>query len=447
MSGQLIRGDCLVAMARMDANSVDSIVTDPPYGLGFMGKLWDHGAPGIPFWAEMLRIAKPGAYLLAFGGTRTVHRIAASIEDAGWEIRDMLMWGYATGFPKSLDVGKAIDKAARGFPQGTNRPDPDNPNAGRYKTQRTEGKRDVGDKGQHFGAGPGQFMLEAGIAVEYTPATDDAKKWDGWGTALKPAFEPIVMARKPLSEGTVAANVLRYGTGAINIDGTRIGPNPGYRYNSDRNGTTFHGEQGDRIKQTSDKRGVEVIESQAGRWPANVILTDPIFDGDVEGVVGGGAQESPATYRRSVDADGGVVGWNTEAEGSEVPGYGDTGTYSRFFLIPKASRSERERGLHDVEPRRETAHRRTGDMDTPFLRGETVRHNPHPTVKPVNLMRHLVRLVTPPSGKVLDPFLGSGTTAIAAEAEGFEWIGIEKEAEYAELAKARILGNREKVEA
>jgi site-specific DNA-methyltransferase (adenine-specific) len=383
-------GDCLDVMAAMEPESIASVVTDPPYDLlttsrngsrrinnpdtpagrtarGFMGKTWD--GTGIAFrpetWALALAVAKPGAHLLAFGGTRTVHRMTVAIEDAGWDIRDCLVWGYASGFPKSHNLDG---------------------------------------------------------------------EWDGWGTALKPAWEPIVMARKPL-RATVAVNVALHGTGALNIDDARIGLG---------GGTAGAGAGAGAVVFADGLNGTRAVPVPGlGRWPANVILTDPIFDGDVEGVVGGGYTESgEAHVLRRGGTTGLGMGFGSSAAGDVTDAtYGDSGTYSRFFLIPKADRAEREPvGLRGFDQSREMAHCRTGDMDTPYLRGETLRRNVHPTVKPVDLMRHLIRLVTPPSGTVLDPFLGSGTTGLACEMEGFPWIGIEKEAEYVAIAEARLFG-------
>jgi site-specific DNA-methyltransferase (adenine-specific) len=429
-------GDCLEVMAGMPDASVDAIVTDPPYdllttsrngsrrvnnpdtpagrtGRGFMGKTWD--GTGIAFrvetWAEALRVAKPGAHLLAFGGTRTYHRMAVAIEDAGWEIRDCLVWAYASGFPKSLNLDR---------------------------------------------------------------------DWKGWGTALKPAWEPIVMARKPL-RGTVSTNVLTHGTGALNIDGTRIpldaGEAPdgrdGEATASTRYGDKVHATPGRRIRgPQSDPRkregvvGTDLGISNAdvekfqlaqrestermaslGRWPANVILTDPIFDGDVDGVVGGG--EAAVGKMHSFHRNGPqreIYGKDALAGYQVSETYGDTGTYSRFFLIPKADRSDREPVLGGYV---EASEHRTLSGGVSVAEGRTavrgrpgLRENSHPTVKPTDLMRHLVRLVTPPGGRVLDPFLGSGTTALACEMEGFEWIGIEKEAEYVAIAEARLNGTQ-----
>lgn len=423
----LHHGDCLDVMAAMEPESVDAIVTDPPYGLEFMGKEWDKFAPeptikrsgwdvaasqhkitehteGSPFgrvayhkrrstwecrgcgkrdgfrnahpcgdqwsavwidpkplealsfqawcqqWAEAAyRVAKPSAYLLAFGGTRTVHRMTVALEDAGWIIRDMLVWGYASGFPKSK-------------------------------------------------------------------------------ASLKPAWEPIVMARKP--------GPLRM----LAIDECRIPIDPGDKWFK---GVTFVNSSGWQPGSPADRGDIEAKADPAGRWPANIVLTDPIFDGGVEGVVGGG--EAVSRGGAAFTKAGYEGGWTPPNDGTVQIGYGDTGTYSRFFLIPKADRADREPVLGGL-PLRNAAvpagpvpgmPRQDGSM-----RGPVTRANVHPTVKPVDLMRHLVRLVTPTGGVVLDPFLGSGTTAIAAEMEGFEWIGIEREAEYVAIAEARLNGTQ-----
>jgi DNA modification methylase len=316
-------GDCRDEMAKMGASSVDAVITDPPYGLNFMGKEWDHGVPGITFWTAAIRVLKPGGHLLAFGGTRTYHRLMCAIEDAGFEIRDCLMWLYGMGFPKSLDVSKAIDEAAG--------------------------------------------------AVE-------AARWQGWGTALKPAWEPIVLARKPLA-GTVTGNVLKFGTGALNVDTCRIASSEANPSIARRKGATSHLS----TRSAAEAHAEGKMESRTrpevyaadhpgeslGRWPANLILDD----------------ESA----RMLD----------EQSGEGV---------SRFFYCAKAAPSERH----------------------------SAGKNDHPTVKPVALMRWLCRLLTPPGGLVLDPFCGSGTTGIAALVEGFRFIGIEKDAPVAATASRRI---------
>ncbi len=380
-----------------------------------MGKTWD--GTGIAFdpatWVACLRVLKPGGHLLAFGGTRTSHRMVCAIEDAGFEIRDSVVWMYGSGFPKSLDVAKAIDKAARGVPQGG--ADPTSAHHGQYKTQATEGKRSEGDKGQGFGAGPGQFMAQVGRKIpggaypnQDVPdvyLVNEAEPWQGWGTALKPAHEPIVVARKPLSLKTVAANVLAHGTGALNIDGCRVSAE----------GEIIHLPQSDPSKRTgvvgtpvdrfqeAQRASIERANTM-GRWPANVIL-------DEEAGALLDAQVSPSTSRKGRprgSAESGE-GWGMTKTGAE---YVDAGGPSRFFYCPKTSASERSAGLPNK--------------------------NIHPTVKPIALMQYLIRLITPPGGTILDPFLGSGTTAIAAHNEGFEFIGIEKEVEYFVIAKQRI---------
>ena len=415
MSDKVVRGDCLDVMKRLPDACVDAIVTDPPYGLvankkggsgiasvnldtpygrardgtgngsgGFMGKAWDSCVPGVEFWIEALRVAKPGAHLVAFGGTRTYHRLAVAIEDAGWEIRDCFSWLYGSGFPKSLDASKAIDKStgenrdralrftawmrstgisiatinaatssAMGSHYLTDKSQPAIATADMFDLLRPhlpevpeEIERLVAERtgiewtaykqravvghakvpiGHAFAGEAYQGVGNTGnnIVPLTAPATDAARQWQGWGTALKPAWEPIILARKPLV-GTVAANVLAHGTGAINVDACRIGE----------------------------------------RWPANVALDE----------------EAAAML----------------------------GEPSRFFYTAKTSRRERGEG------------------------------NVHPTVKPVSLMRWLVRLVTPKGGNVLDPFAGSGTTLLAAHLEGFDYLGIEREAEYVEIIRKRL---------
>lgn len=320
---RLYVGDCLETMRGMEAGSVDAVVTDPPYGLEFMGKDWDGSVPGAAFWSEALRVAKPGAYLLAFGGTRTFHRLTVAIEDAGWEIRDCLSWLYGSGFPKSHNL---------------------------------RGER------------------------------------EGWGTALKPSWEPIIMARKPL-RGTVAANVEAFGTGALNIDGCRIGTEEITTLNTpgvDKFAHKFSGSLVPKVGNTT----------HTGRWPANVLL-DP---------------EAAA----AVDSQA----------GEEV---------CRFFYVAKPDKSERDEGLDGLALRQAGVKNDSGRgySETDPHR-EILRRNHHPTVKPVDLMRYLCRLVTPPAGLVLDPFMGSGTTGRAAIQEGFAFVGCELSPEYAEIAARRI---------
>ena len=348
MTYQLHLGDCLDMLATLPDNSVDSIVTDPPYGLSFMGKKWDYDVPSVAIWEQCLRVLKPGGHLLAFAGTRTQHRMACRIEDAGFEIRDMIAWVYGSGFPKSLDVSKAIDKAA-----GAEREV-----IGSYKGASNIGKESTSS----------YITTESGTATDVfitAPATEAACQWSGWGTALKPALEPITMARKPLS-GTVAETVLQHGTGGINVDGCRVGTE--IRLNqSAGNKNLEHRTTVTPISSHNETDGRECI----GRWPANII-----HDGSNEAAL---ALKSGA----------------------------------RFFYTAKAGKDDRE------------------------------TDNNHPTVKPTTLMAYLCRLVTPPGGTVLDPFMGSGSTGKAATVNGFRFIGIERDPEYHKIAQARISNQHE----
>ena len=367
----LLKGNCLETLKTLEDNSIDSIVTDPPYELGFMGKSWDNS--GIAYnqdlWAQCLRVLKPGGHLLAFSGSRTYHRMTVAIEDAGFEIRDQIMWLYGSGFPKSLDVSKAIDKAA---------------GAKRARVPTNEG---IASGAGNYGGGGKQ--LRNGTKQVDEAITPEAQRWQGWGTALKPAHEPIVVARKPLI-GTVANNVLTYGTGALNIDGSRVGTGTGevrtYEVVDMRGGN-----YGQDKEAYADRPKLERTTIDQGRWPANVI-----HDGSEE-------------------------------------------EWSRFFYCAKASKSERNAGLEGL-PERETEKMDGGPFVSPTGRDSTKikMSNFHPTVKPLALMRYLIKLVTPPGGTVLDPFLGSGSTAVAATLEGFDWIGCEMTEDYFPIIEARV---------
>ncbi len=390
----VINADCIEHMNTMPPESVDSIVTDPPYHLtskngqskGFMGKEWDGGdiAFRTEVWEAALRVAKPGAYLLAFGGTRTFHRMAVAIEDAGWEIRDTVMYVYGTGFPKSHNVGKAIDKEA-----GVER---------EVVGQRVHARKGVKIAEERTAIGAGSFGEER-IGNVTVPATPEAAQWDGWGTALKPAWEPIIVARKPL-EGTVAANVLAHGTGALNIDGCRVGTN------DDLNGGAYAATGTERHDGWGMQRaGAGAYAQPQGRWPANLI-----HDGSDEVLAGfpdaGGAF---APVRRGHSGKSNGIYGDFAQKGDDGASFrNDTGSAARFFYCAKASKADRDEG------------------------------NMHPTVKPTALMRYLCKLVTPPAGTVLDPFMGSGSTGKAARMEGFGFIGIEQDAEYIDIARARI---------
>jgi site-specific DNA-methyltransferase (adenine-specific) len=397
----LHHGDCRGVLASLPDCSVDSVVTDPPYELGFMGKAWDGSgiAYSVEMWAEVLRVLKPGGHLCAFGGTRTYHRMACAIEDAGFEIRDSLHWVYGSGFPKSLDVSKAIDKAAGaereviGFSKGVTVAASDNRHGGINRGA-------VGIK-----------QVSADVPVT-TAATDAAKQWEGWGTALKPAHEPIVLARKPLI-GTVAANVLTHGTGALNIDGARVGttdelPNAG----GDRVVTNEVYGKGLGV---SSGRSAEL----AGRWPANVI-----FDTEAGALLDEQSGVSRSGQNRQDRGKGGI--W---AEGNGVPcgpQHGDTGGASRFFTAI------------DWVPEVDVPFRYVPKPGKRERTCEGTVSGSHPTVKPLALMRWLVRLVTPPGGTVLEPFAGSGTTLMACVMEVFNGIGIELTDEYLPIIEGRV---------
>jgi site-specific DNA-methyltransferase (adenine-specific) len=388
----VILGDCIDVLRELPDNSIDSVVTDPPYGLskepdieevltkwmagedyehrggGFMGKTWDSFVPGPSIWREVYRVLRPGGHALVFAGTRTQDLMTISLRLAGFEIRDVIEWLYFSGFPKSLDVGKAFDKRA-----GAER--------------EVIGKgRGIGKKGGETYSKYGGF--KAGEIEITASATELARKWDGWGTALKPAHEPIIMARKPLG-GTVADNVERWGTGALNIDGCRVGNEElVYSPKGIRPGQGNY--VGDNYKPNNPNTTVK------GRFPANIVTT-----------------ETDAFWSKYCNI--------TPPE-----------------LSKKASKKDRNSDWRGEEI---TLPERILEKEAPLRHAEnrtTSARNTHPTVKPTDLMAWLVRLVTPPDGIVLDPFAGSGSTLVAAKREGFQYIGIEREAEYVEIAKARV---------
>lgn len=410
----LILGDCLEKLKKLDANSVDAIVTDPPYGLKFMGKKWDYDVPSTAVWLEAIRVLKPGGHLLSFGGTRTYHRMVVAIEDAGFEIRDQVQWIYGSGFPKSLDISKAIDKAAGAEREVIGKKltyrEPQSPN-GWDCTKRAE--------------------------FETAPATDSAKQWQGFGTALKPANEPIVLARKPLEKGlTVAENVLKYGTGALNIDGGRVGTDSTVRTRGDSQSTSGW---------NSANRS-PVGGSESGRWPANVLLDEAaaeMLDTQTGELHPSGNKSKNLTTSATSQFGIGVNGIGQTTD------YKDSGGASRFFYVAKASKRERNAGLEGMPVvRKSHMQTKNGEGERSMTEGfpDTFQQNHHPTVKPVKLMEYLCRLITPPKGTILDPFMGSGSTGVAAKRLGFEFIGIEMNEEYLEIAKKRMEFARERIQ-
>ena len=404
-------GNCLDTLKGMPDNSVDSIVTDPPYGISFMSKKWDYDVPSVEIWRECLRVLKPGGYLLSFAGTRTQHRMAVNIEDAGFEIRDMIAWVYSSGFPKSHNVSCAIDKSFG------------HPNRGRaIPTASTYQASDV-DK---------ENKLTSNEVTPYEPLTDEAKDWQGWGTSLKPACEPITMARKPL-EGTVSNNVLKYGVGAINIDATRV-PMDENDFNKLSAGVDKIRERGGVMdnswKNSSDLSGANPA-NPLGRWGANLI-----HDGSQEVL-----DLFPDTKGGSWVQTDGARHFNNNGKATSPRRLGDdksTGSAARFFYCSKSNKRDRNEGLEDLEPKQYSHDGRETRNETAYQRNDSVASNHHPTVKPTDLMRYLVRMVTRRGGTVLDPFMGSGTTGKAAMLEGVNFIGCELDEEYLKIAEKRI---------
>ncbi|NLI08122.1 MAG: site-specific DNA-methyltransferase [Thermotogaceae bacterium] len=414
-------------MAELPENSVDTILTDPPYGLTFMGKDWDRGVPGVAFWEQALRVAKPGAMLLAMGGTRTFHRLVCAIEDAGWEVRDSMAWLYGSGFPKSYDISKGIDKQA-----GAKREV-----VGERQYASPAGNNDNFGVGDNI-SNPNKRLLTA-------PATPEAQLWDGWGTALKPAFEPIVIAMKPI-DGNFVNNALTWGVAGLWIDGGRVKSNDVIPKMSGKAILAGTSEGWDRPWKSSEdglkrrKIAADIAidkANQLGRFPANVI-----HDGSDE-VTGLFPIPHGAGHVRESEMK--PTSQNIpfkSSMGTNYARFGDSGSAARFFYCAKASRSERNAGLEGMPEK--VGGGMQGTADQTLLTGSgNIRNNKmqnhHPTVKPLALMRYLARLTkTPTGGVVLDPFMGSGTTGMAAVLEGRDFIGIELNAEYLEIAEKRI---------
>ena len=458
-------GDCLEVLKTIPDNSIDAVITDPPYGIGFMNKEWDNPQkhqeliereknrseerfadgkspvkggfskgvqPGLPIggaregkwfqdwcelWArECFRILKPGGHALSFSAPRTYHRMATAFEDSGFQIRDQLMWVFGSGFPKSHNIGKAIDKI-----EGNER------EVVGHNLNHRNTESDVIPLGFQGGRSDGTI-------------TKGNSDWEGWGTALKPAHEPIVMARKPLSEKSIAENVLKHGTGGINIDGSRIGTDD----TRSKASLTALGQNSG----WNNHNNKEVIAgSECGRFPANII-----FDEEAGQLLDEQSGISKSGKNKLEKGTGGI--WNKGTNLPIGPEYGDKGGASRFFYCPKAAKSDRNEGLDHFEDKvKDRGNARTcKTCGKGILRGEGARcecgedrvedfgtaKNIHPTVKPTDLMRYLINLITPPNGTILDPFMGSGSTGKAAVRCGVNFIGIEKEQEYMDIASARI---------
>lgn len=444
--GQLAAGDCLEYLKTLPDGSVDSVVTDPPYGLGevpdtvavltawlagerylppsakgFCGKEWDAFVPGPEYWGEVYRVLKPGGHMLAFSSSRTYDLLAIAVRLAGFEVRDQLQWLYGSGFPKNLNISKAIDKHLGYEREVVDRQEVTS--GGMAHISRTNVEQGYRPEDYHAGVN----IIETSL-----PASDEAKQWDGWGTALKPAHEPICMARKPIV-GSITKNVLEHGTGGLNIKGCTVGDEllPAQRAGQAQIGTF--------------EREDMVTPEREGRWPSNVLM-------DEDAAAQLDQQSGPSTSRASAGRNGnnvqGVTGMMAPRSVDMVRGHNDSGGASRFFYVAKASRAEKEAGLKSL-PLRDFGFSggATGAIEAGedydeaqsigLNRIQKVR-NPHPTVKPIELMRYLVRLVTPPGGVVLDPFAGSGTTCIAAALEGLQFKAAEISEEYVRTAVLRI---------
>ena len=417
---KLLLGDCIDKLKELEDNSIDSIVTDPPYGLSFMGKKWDYDVPSQEIWEECMRVLKPGGHLLSFAGSRTYHRMAIRIEDAGFEIRDQLMWIYGSGFPKSMNIGMKVDEKLGNERELVERP----------KSEQRPNADNNRDKNKDIGG----FAMS-----DNKHKSVGNSEWEGWGTALKPAHEPIVMARKPLSEKTIVDNVLEWGTGGINIDDSRIGTDEQLgRFQKDGNGplSPKHG-----FNNNSMSDGDKFIEGNpSGRFPANVI-----FDEEAGKILDEQSGTSKSTGGRIEKKTGwGEFGGSGQKEIIDgQPGFGDVGGVSRFFYCPKTSKRDRNEGLDEFEKKsRSDANKmmgKSGNFKTGSGNDRTTQFkNNHPTVKPTDLMLYLIRLVTPKGGTTLDPFMGSGSTGKAAVRGGFDFVGVEREEEYMKIAEARI---------
>lgn len=493
---KLMLGDNMDSLKKLEDNSVDSIVTDPPYGLSFMNKKWDYDVPSVEFWKEVYRVLKPGGYILSFGGTRTYHRMVINIEDAGFEIRDQIQWIYGSGFPKSLNVGKAVDKI-----KGNDR-------------EVIGVKKGAGTVGRTYISGQEDSCdLDKGVFKSSYIGTKGNSEFEGFGSALKPANEPICLARKPLSEKSIAENVIKWRTGGINIDGCRIGfdlndtnaaTNPLYRHqNKDKyKQVTDHGQrEGENVKFTNSLNPPSV----EGRFPANIILEctcDEVIKGEkgeVRKTKERNTRKDPTEYNSKsvyesfipfttndyndkgdihtdpncpcyiMDKQSGMSSgtkrknfkknntiWQKGQDYGDTMsgGFSDNGGASRFFYQSKVSKAERNMGLDDFEEKttNQKGHgldRICGNCGTSMLKPNDChcenpnwivkpKKNTHPTLKPVNLMSYLCRLITPKGGIILDPFMGSGSTGISSQLEGFNFIGMELSEEYFNIAEARI---------
>jgi site-specific DNA-methyltransferase (adenine-specific) len=391
--------DCLEGLKTLPDNSVDSIITDPPYELGFMEKAWDKSgiAYNVELWAECLRVLKPGGHLLSFGGSRTYHRMVCAIEDAGFEIRDTIMYLYGSGMPKGYNIAKGIEGL---LTKGSS-----NTTAFKDLSKKNEKKQTIGLNKMNYVQDARPANYEQGGCFDLDATTEEAKNWEGWNTTLKPAHEPIVVARKPISEKNIATNILKWGVGGINIDACRVEHNEKVK-TTKRNGRKDAAVLNDESCGFDNTKNVMASADPKGRFPSNIILDEVaatmLDEQSGERKAGGKVKGTEPSHT----GQNGI--YNTYGRVENQP-YGDTGGASRFFYTSKASKKERG------------------------------NDNDHPTVKPQALITYLLKLVTPPNGIVLDPFMGSGTLAVCCTKEGnFNYVGFEREKHYCEIAEKRI---------
>ena len=424
MKNTIIQGNCLDVLKTMPDNHIDTIITDPPYGLSFMGKKWDYDVPSIDIWKECLRVLKPGGTALIFAGSRTQHRMACNVEDAGFILKDTIMWLYGSGFPKATDISKQLDKGVDREVIGYDKNSaPDLRDVGRMSKESTGiDKMSFGQCGE----------IAKRKQVEITKATTpEGKLWNGWKShGLKPAYEPILVAMKP-NDGSYAENALKWGVSGLNIDGGRISHNEPLK-ETNRKKETGNSWDKDNCGLRNNPNNIASASPQ-GRFPANIILDEEagkmLDEQSGESVSSGGKSGHTGAYSG---------GYKQEHYGDMKPGLGDKGGASRFFYCAKASKSERNIGCEGLEEKK-VSDGREKEADNAYQRGKTLRSNTHPTVKPLKLMEYLCTLTkTPTGGIVLDPFCGSGTTLMAAKLTGRDYIGIEREQEYVEIAKCRV---------
>ena len=408
---KIYNGDCLKVMRTFPDNSIDTIITDPPYGLSFMGKKWDYDVPKVELWQEALRVLKPGGTLLSFGGSRTYHRMACAVEDAGFILKDCMLWIFGSGFPKATDISKQLDKGKE--------------------------RKVIGKGKQHISGEGKDNSWESGYKLDYNitePSTPEAKLWNGWKShGLKPAYEPIIVAMKP-NDGTYANNALKHGVAGLNIDGGRIPCNDKPKFPEGKY------DQNTDIKWRTDKRNKDT--QPQGRFPANILLDSEagkmLDEQSGELSVAGNIREAKINDYNASSYKAGI--------GKRNPKYhNDKGGASRFFYVAKASKSERNMGCEDMELIRHSDRKKDDGVggDNPRNRTNTSKKNFHPTVKPLKLMEYLCILTkTPTGGIVLDPFAGSGTTCMACKRTGRPFIGIEQDKEYCKIARCRINATR-----